>query len=178
MLDLEVNGVEITVKHSTNWYSFCRYITCMKLLLKRYSSSDQSTLGLLFIDGVFSCYTLEDPYREKKVHGATRIPEGTYKILFRKTLSPKTIDYRDRFPWFTWHLELLDVDGFQYIYIHIGNTIEDTDGCILVGSKANNNKMEDGFISDSAIAFSKIYNIISEVLYAGEEVEIEIQNIE
>ena len=50
----------------------------------RYSSGDDSTLGILSENGPagreFLAYTLEDEYREKKVSAETRIPEGTYDI--------------------------------------------------------------------------------------------------
>ena len=41
----------------------------MKLKLLRYSTSVESTLGILFIDDKFECYTVEDTYREKKIAG-------------------------------------------------------------------------------------------------------------
>jgi hypothetical protein len=70
----------------------------MKIYLLRYSSQSEDTLGLIMIDGKFECYTLEDQYRNFKVKGDTRIPEGTYKIKFRKVNSPLTEKYRKRFP--------------------------------------------------------------------------------
>ena len=36
----------------------------MKLELKRFSAGNDSTLGLMFVDGEFECFTLEDEYRE------------------------------------------------------------------------------------------------------------------
>ena len=62
----------------------------MRLELHRYSSEKDSTLGLLFLVNDetnkkdFLCFTLEDEKREVKVYGETRIPEGTYKIKYRK----------------------------------------------------------------------------------------------
>ena len=41
----------------------------MKLELKRFSSQSDTTLGLLFADGAFECFTLEDEYRSQKVKG-------------------------------------------------------------------------------------------------------------
>ncbi len=42
----------------------------------------QSTIGELFVDGVFRCYVLEDVARPVgvKIKGATCIPEGKYKV--------------------------------------------------------------------------------------------------
>ena len=55
----------------------------MKLQLIRTQFGDDATNGLLFVDGVFECYTLEDQYQDQKVYGETCIPEGTYPIEYR-----------------------------------------------------------------------------------------------
>ena len=60
----------------------------MKLQVLRISSEKDSTSGLLFdvTNGrKFLCYTLEDEYREEKIMGETRIPAGTYEVVFRKS---------------------------------------------------------------------------------------------
>ena len=59
----------------------------MKLKVLRFSSQEDSTSGLLFLEGKkgleFLCYTLEDERRVLKVKGETRVPSGTYKIELR-----------------------------------------------------------------------------------------------
>ena len=57
----------------------------MKLQVVRTQFGKDATNGLLFIDGIFECYTLEDQYQAVKVMHETCIPEGTYDIKFRKT---------------------------------------------------------------------------------------------
>ena len=57
----------------------------MKLQVIRTQFGTDATNGLLFIDGIFECYTLEDQYQAVKVMHETCIPEGTYDIKFRKT---------------------------------------------------------------------------------------------
>ena len=57
----------------------------MKLTVVRTQFGTDATNGLLFIDGFFECYTLEDQYQAVKVMHETCIPEGTYDIKFRKT---------------------------------------------------------------------------------------------
>jgi hypothetical protein len=100
----------------------------MYLQLIREKFTKKSTIGKLFINGVFECYTLEDKDRfleegGEKVYGKTAIPRGIYTIEFR--FSPH---FNRILP------HLIDVNGFTYVMIHWGNYAEDTDGCILVGS--------------------------------------------
>lgn len=154
----------------------------LNLLLQRYSDNGNSTQGLLFElennDLKFLNYTLEDENREVKIKGETCIPDGLYEIKFRKVLSPKTESYRNKFDWFTWHLEVQDVEGFEHIYIHIGNTEKDTDGCILVQDTANNNQIKKGFNGESTPAFKRFYNKLKRVLEEGERVYIQVRDIE
>ena len=64
----------------------------MKLTLMRQPSEAGATVGKLFIDGAFVCWTLEDeirevegrPVSEWKIKGATAIPAGQYRV----TLEP------------------------------------------------------------------------------------------
>jgi len=147
----------------------------MLLSLLRYAESDESTLGLMIIDGLFQGYTLEDQARDVKVLGETRIPNGFYSVRFREVLTPLTERYRNKFDWFSWHLEICGVPDFQFVYIHIGNDDEDTDGCVLVGDEANNNLVNIGFIGRSAPAYERIYKKISAALGSDEKVFIDIR---
>ena len=95
----------------------------MNLLLVRIDYSSTRTIGALFAAGRWLCYTLEDPVRRgPKVPGATAIPAGTYVVSV--ALSPKR---GVPVPW------LHEVPGFRDVQIHSGNTVADTEGCILVG---------------------------------------------
>ena len=102
----------------------------IKLSLIRKIFTEESTIGELFVDGRFFCYTLEDTVRSEKIPGKTAIQAGTYKIV---------IDFSHRFqvdlP------RLLFVPRFDGIRIHAGNKAEDTDGCILIGFKHGNNSI-------------------------------------
>ena len=143
----------------------------MNIELPRKITSAQWTIGEMSMNGVYECFTLEDEKRTVKVHGETRIPAGRYKILFRKVESEKTKKYRARFPWFTWHLELQNVPNFKYVYIHIGNTDKDSDGCILLGKTADHVA---GTIGQSVAAFTTFYQKVSALLENGREVWITI----
>ena len=119
------------------------------------------TLGLLYIDGKFACFTLEDEARDIKVAGETRIPRGKYKLglKFSPTMSPK---YGHDM------IYVRDVPGFEGIYIHRGNTDLDTRGCILVGDSAHFSYGGRSRILESTQAYARVYDIISDGILAGE----------
>ena len=149
----------------------------MDIEVFRYSSGKNDTLGLMFIDSDFQCYTLEDEYRSEKVFGETRIPAGCYALRVRDEggFHNKYLKkFGDKFH--KGMLELVDVPNFKYVLIHIGNNDDDTAGCLLVGDSANNNKVEDGFISNSTSAYKRIYPKIIDALLDGEEVNIIIKD--
>ena len=135
----------------------------MKLELKRFSGQSDTTLGLMFVDGEFECFTLEDEYRAEKIKGETRIPAGTYKVEKREVISGLTEKYRKKYPWFDFHFMLQDVPDFQYVYIHIGNDDDHTDGCLLVGDSVKSNRFnEDNNLTSSGPAFKRLYQKMSD----------------
>jgi len=91
-------------------------------LLREPTLPNGATHGSLYIDGHWQCWTLEDAIRDIKIPQQTAIPAGRYRV----TRTPST-RFKRVLPL------LLDVPGFQGIRIHAGNTIADTEGCILVG---------------------------------------------
>ena len=163
----------------------------MDLEVIRFSSGTDSTNGILLetieqgndIDGSwrqkkFLAYTLEDEYRNEKVFGETRIPDGTYKLGLRR-IGGYHAKYSKRFPHIhIGMLHVLDVPGFEYILIHCGNTDEHTAGCLLVGDSQENNQIqENGFIGKSTNAYKRIYPRISKALENSEEVTITYKTI-
>lgn len=153
----------------------------MRLLLQRYSSGEDTTLGLLFDDTGpaskrFLCYTLEDEHRELKVYGETRIPSGEYDIELR-TVGGKHAKYGAKYP--DMHkgmLWLQDVPNFEYVLIHVGNTDADTEGCILVGNSAVENVVGEGSIGSSVNAYKRVYPPIATAIERGERVTIRIED--
>jgi hypothetical protein len=93
----------------------------MNVVLKRTSSDDNGTFGEMSLDGVFLCYTCELPWKDNKTK-ISCIPEGEYKVT--KFISPSKGNV------FLLH----NVPNRSMIEIHIGNTIKDIEGCIIVGT--------------------------------------------
>jgi hypothetical protein len=89
-------------------------------LLKRYETGPQGTFGHMFYQGSLLAFTCEDP-DNNNAKGISCIPAGIYKVIKHDGTKYKNV----------WRL--LNVPGREAILIHNGNTIEDTEGCILVG---------------------------------------------
>ena len=86
----------------------------MLIKLIRNQPQGKALFGQLYVDGTFFCDTLENT--------DYAIPSGFYRL--RVTMSPR----------FKIFLPILDgVIGRTGIRIHAGNTIDHTEGCILVG---------------------------------------------
>ncbi len=150
----------------------------LELLNRRISSGDEATLGTLFdVTGppAFLCYVLEDQFNEPKIPGETRIPPGRYQIKFRDE-GGMIVRYKQRFPWHHGMLWLQDVPGFQFIYIHVGNKDDDTDGCLIVGDGQISNVMERGAVTTSVAAYRRLYENIADALEAGDEVWITVED--
>jgi hypothetical protein len=151
----------------------------MKFILQRFSDNRESTLGLLYKVGAltpFFSYTLEDEFRESKKTGETRVPAMTYNLVLQKTETPKTVQYRKKYPWFIFHIMLENVPGFVGVYIHIGNNDDNTDGCLLLGDSCDNNSIAPGTIAQSTNAFKRFYGQVFEALTKGEIVTLEIRD--
>ena len=132
----------------------------MNLNLTRDICGETCTEGVLIVDGVLECYTLEDVVRAagEKIPGDTAIPEGRYKVI---------VNHSNRF---NRDLPLLvGVPNFEGVRIHSGNTANDTEGCILVGRKR-----VPGAIQESRLSFDALFHKIQGAIMAGEEVWIEI----
>jgi hypothetical protein len=94
----------------------------VKIFLHRTKEDEHGTHGVIKDEeGKVICYTIELPWlnNQRKV---SCIPEGTYNCSAYTSKK-----YPD-----CW--ELQDVPDRDKILIHAGNTIKDTQGCILVGT--------------------------------------------
>jgi hypothetical protein len=137
----------------------------MQLRLIREPSKDGATLGVLFVDGTFECFVLEDVLREQpgqpvsawKVPGDTAIPAGRYRVDI--TQSPR---FKRRLPL------LAHVPGFEGIRIHPGNAPGDTEGCLLPGRVRGK-----GLVMESRLAFDILFHRLDT---ATDPVWIDIEN--
>lgn len=139
----------------------------MKIKVERLNRADKYTEGKMSIDGVYVCDTLEDTDRgldkvmpvdrieREKIYGETAIPTGEYRVT-TTVYSPKFGSmqfYKDtcggKLP------RLLSVPGYDGVLIHVGASAENTLGCILVGYKVGDGKLQSG-----KAAFRKLWNAI------------------
>lgn len=128
------------------------------------------TKGMLYINDVFFCETLEDVNRdknkngifdlgEKKVYGETCIPYGTYKVII--SYSPK---FKRELP------EILNVQDFTGVRAHRGNFTSDSLGCILCGEKVIN-----GVLQNSTPYEKKLVATLKDAIKKGEEISLTIK---
>jgi len=132
----------------------------MNLEVLRKIPSHYSTIGDLSVNGDFYSYCLEptdrgltsdmtlDQIEAIKVPKQTCIPDGTYKLI--KYNSPK-------------HglcLCLVDVPGFGYVEIHIGNYPHDTEACLLPGQ---------GYTKDMVTASGGVTQVLTQRVFAAME---------
>lgn len=134
--------------------------------VNRIHKADTYTIGNMFVKDDhlkdhYLCDTLEDRVRilnsvKDKVKKQTAIPAGYYKVIL--SYSPH---FQCLMP------EILDVPYFGKIRIRWGNTIDDTDGCILVGE----NKVK-GKVINSKAAYKKLMSILEPAWNRGEDIYI------
>lgn len=128
----------------------------MKILVQRTQKTPESTPGVVFVDGVQECYSLEPGTEQDK----GPIPPREY---------PCIVSYSSKF---RRPMPLLyNVPGFVGIRIHAGNNVYDTRGCIIVGSTPENGK-----IFGSKAAFDKLFAMIDGALEAGNSVTVMVQD--
>jgi hypothetical protein len=147
----------------------------MQLTVERGTSTSLSTRSKVYVDGVFRWFGLEPPVREIpgepvkewKIEGKTAIPQGRYRLILTPSQRfSKKKPYCDlaggRVP------ELLGVEGFAGIRIHIGNWPRDTEGCLLLGK---GDLMPDS-ITSSAAAYQELIAVLLEAERRQEPVYI------
>jgi len=137
----------------------------MEILLARNKYYPTHTIGQVYIDGDYFCFSLEDVVRDgPKVHGETAIPTGTYSVTLENSprFGPDTITINR-------------VPGFSYIRIHSGNSDKDTEGCPILGYKLSPQNIIQYGSTKPAVADMKLK--IKKALQEGQKVNITVTNI-
>ena len=149
--------------------------------LERYGFGVDSTLGKLYrqtdTGRELQCFTLEDEIREIKVPGETAIPRGTYEIKLR-TEGGMHEKYLRKFMELPHQgmLHLQSVPSFEWVYLHIGNTDDDSLGCPLVGRVPNTSSGGEFRVYESTAAYRELYPKLAEPIAAGERVVLEVRH--
>lgn len=89
--------------------------------LVRLEESEQGTIGILKVNKIVFCFTLEPPDKEN-TKNISSIPTGQY------TCEPYFSSNHGR------TFKILDVHARTDVLFHPGNTLEDTEGCPCLGS--------------------------------------------
>ena len=136
----------------------------MEILVARNRFKPTRTVGQLYIDGTFFCFTLEDAVREEKIQDETAIPEGRFQLVLRD--SPKFgVDCPT----------LLRVPNYTNIRIHSGNTEEHTEGCLILGYRLNDNGTIKYGTTRPAVKDFKVQ--IKKALKKGQKIYLTIKNV-
>lgn len=98
---------------------------------------------------------------EDKVYAKTAIPYGRYKVIL--SYSPH---FNQLLP------EILNVEFFKYIRMHVGNDKDDSAGCILVGKCKD---VKEGYIYNSKKALKNVMDILTPSWNKKEDIHITIK---
>ena len=105
------------------------------ITLRRYEAGPDGTRGLLTLPRGSTYQTLELPWRGND-HDVSCIPDGTYTLV--RHVSPliqRITGYNpDTGNGHRWTWMVAGVPHRSFVLLHPGNTIRDTDGCILPGN--------------------------------------------
>lgn len=119
----------------------------LELKLERFRFSEGSTIGRLLFGDFVLAYTLEPSLCSKDL-----INEDIYSVSFAETPEWSRFygDVR-----YQYQVRLEDKNGRKGILFHIGNTSEDTEGCILVGDSYDND-----FVYNSSSCYQDLVSFL------------------
>ena len=148
----------------------------MEILVKRKEFFGDTTIGEMYLDGKFFCYTLEDKDRgygqntpkiviqAKKIIGSSAIPYGKYKVIV--SLSKKLGRILPL---------IMDVPLGKGIRIHgHGTNIDWTSGCIIVGFEREGSKKL--HLQSTIDAENKLVSILTKIQNKNEDINITIED--
>lgn len=112
------------------------------LVLKRFSRVD-ATYGVFLYEGIPIAFSLELPWKHNRVN-LSCIPVGGYDVS-------KYYSHKHKSCFF-----VHDVNGRSSILIHAGNSLKDTQGCILVGKSYSS----DGVLLNSRATLENLLDLM------------------
>lgn len=124
-----------------------RHVEINRFRLKDQPDPENYTLGNCYVTddtgflGLYG-YTIEPPVRANKPKA---IPTGKYNA---------SIEYKNQTP----RIRLKDVPGFTGILIHVGNSVADTTGCVVLGQD-DNGSIKSGWVKDSAESMHNLVHL-------------------
>ncbi len=140
----------------------------LKVQLVRVSQDYETTIGMLYLNGQFTAYTIEDRSVPQKMPGA-----GRYQLELLESENEVTLDYQQLFPsWFTQHIVLRNKDN-SLVYIHCGLPADMPEEGIMVTDSLDTN-LDHDFHQSCKNAYSKVYIPIREALQNSRELQFVI----
>jgi hypothetical protein len=132
--------------------------------VERFLHHPDCEIGRVYINGEYFCFSIEDASRTTKIKGETCIPVGQYPLNIR--FSPRfSKAYNHDMIW------VQNVPGFEFILIHWGNTISDTEGCLIIGDKIGVVNQKDAVLNSRA-TYLKFYDrVINQIKLGGQSIE-------
>ena len=153
----------------------------MILTLERKWKKETYTIGILYVDGVRFCETVEDKDRGlketmnemaikmMKIAGVTAIPTGTYRVALSVSLKFRNKEWAKKYGGLV--PEIRSVKGFSGIRIHPGSNAASTEGCLIPGD----NKVKGGVINSQKRYFELMDKYLVPAWNRGEPIQIEIR---
>ncbi len=132
--------------------------------VERFLHHPDCEISRVYVRDTYFYFAIEDAQRTTKIKGETCIPLGTYNLSTR--FSPKfSPRLNQQMIW------VQDVPGFQFIVIHTGNTISDTEGCLILGERIGilNNK---DAVLNSKPTYNRFYtSVIDDIIKGDQQIE-------
>jgi hypothetical protein len=139
------------------------------MILNRTDFTDNSTIGDLYVDGNWVCFTLE-PTCRKQEGKFLAMPQGKYEVVMYESakLKANVLVWLSRGEAVSPILKagrvplLLNVPGHDFVEMHPGNSPSDTKMCILPGQAKDVD-----YVMESRAAFETVASLVEEKLKAG-----------
>ena len=122
----------------------------------------ECTYGTISVNGTPFGYSLERPF-EGNISLISSIPAGSYAAAVKER--PGATD--------TWRIQLLNTKDRKNVQIHVGNTLADTLGCILVGETLKPDKCN---IQNSKAAYTALKKALERVRFSLDAVKVVIKD--